>query len=817
MRKSREFRNQLVLAPMVLAMMLGLTRSSRGQEGKSTGTSGSNQNSSANQAGGVPFDWSHHHVSFSQPGTADEALRSGTYHRWLTITSDPRYELQQRRRSGAGPPPPFASPSQPNDEDQGCNENPDAEKEHVQSDKLPHGLTRALIPPPSDGSHEPSRDDACSHRSDKDNRFQRDWSEDLGNNGTTGLGNYPATFTSTSASCTSDFAVYNTGLPGSSSQASIIAYNELYSGCTPRPSVNWAFNTGGTVQTSVVLSLDGTQLAMVQSVPYPVAATGTATANTGFIPTAGTTITIGGTTYTWETTKAISTPNQMSTSGITLESEVAQTLYAALTGSRTNCPSSNNSCIYNMQAANSSVTASSAGEVVTVTATCGVGTCGNSVVFTQSGATGMTLSPSSGTLSGGSGTPGVGGATLVLVRPAVGGSPTSPVAPTLVSPASYRTCTTPCMTTIQLSGSLISTTTAPSDTYSSPFYDFGDDILYVGDDSGGLHKFTGVFFGTPAETTTGGWPVAVNLEASLASPVYDSVSGNIFVGDYLSNSSSGCEPGVDSAEGPCGYLYSVNAGTANVVKSNQLDYNLGIYDGPLVDSSAGQVYAFIGADDSTSCSGNPCAAVYQLSTTFTSGAMGTEATIGAGYEFVMSGSFDNQYFTSASASSPTGHLYVVGGTGAENNTLYAISITGNVMTSGTATAGPVLATNYTEDLYGAGLPVTEFCNNGSNPCTATQGTDYIFLGVLSYGGDFSINPCTGQSATVGCIMGFTAPTSGVISSAATPNGSLAEAGGVSGIVIDNGAAGASNIYFTTLLNQCGTGGCAVSATQSGLQ
>ena len=71
-------------------------------------------------------------------------------------------------------------------------------------------------------------------------------------------------------------------------------------------------------------------------------------------------------------------------------------------------------------------------------------------------------------------------------------------------------------------------------------------------------------------------------------------------------------------------------------------------------------------------------------------------------------------------------------------------------------------------------------------------------------------------------MGFTAPASGVVSSSATPNGTLQEAGGTSGIVVDNGASGASNIYFSTLLTQtCTTsetgGGCAVSATQAALQ
>ena len=84
---------------------------------------------------------------------------------------------------------------------------------------------------------------------------------------------YPAKFsfnpigTPNCASATSpDFVVYNTSVTGSASQASIVAYDNLYSSCTGQvPSVYWAFNTGGKVTTSVVLSLTGSQLAFVQT------------------------------------------------------------------------------------------------------------------------------------------------------------------------------------------------------------------------------------------------------------------------------------------------------------------------------------------------------------------------------------------------------------------------------------------------------------------------------------------------------------------------------------------------------------------------
>ncbi len=97
-----------------------------------------------------------------------------------------------------------------------------------------------------------------------------DWSINMGTGATVGAGNYPAkfSFNAGTASC-SDFVVYNTGLAGSSTQASVVAFNNLYVGsgspCGATPSTYWAFNTGGTVATSVVLSLDGSQVAFVQN------------------------------------------------------------------------------------------------------------------------------------------------------------------------------------------------------------------------------------------------------------------------------------------------------------------------------------------------------------------------------------------------------------------------------------------------------------------------------------------------------------------------------------------------------------------------
>jgi hypothetical protein len=73
-----------------------------------------------------------------------------------------------------------------------------------------------------------------------------------------------------------------------------------------------------------------------------------------------------------------------------------------------------------------------------------------------------------------------------------------------------------------------------ADTKSLPFYVYGNnaDALYAGDHNGSVHRFTGVFNGMPVEETTGVWSIAVNAGAILTSLIFDSVSGNIFVGDH---------------------------------------------------------------------------------------------------------------------------------------------------------------------------------------------------------------------------------------------------------------------------------------------
>ncbi len=174
---------------------------------------------------GLPTDWSHRHVIFSRPATFEKVRQ---------ITNDPRYWQQWFRQ-------------------------------HV---------TRVLSDPaPTDDSASIDLGSLAtgSHSAAKQ-KVHRDWSEDLGLGASVGAGNYPAkySFQVTTANCgsatTPDYVVYSTGLLGTTGQASVVGYDNLYSGCSgTKPTVYWAYNTGGQILTSPVISTGGSQVAFVQT------------------------------------------------------------------------------------------------------------------------------------------------------------------------------------------------------------------------------------------------------------------------------------------------------------------------------------------------------------------------------------------------------------------------------------------------------------------------------------------------------------------------------------------------------------------------
>jgi hypothetical protein len=309
---------------------------------------------------------------------------------------------------------------------------------------------------------------------------------------------------------------------------------------------------------------------------------------------------------------------------------------------------------------------------------------------------------------------------LVMLKWAAGsGTLSTPVVPTLVAASSYSGCTAPCMTQISLAD-------GSDDTTSSVFYDYTNDIGWVGGTGGWLHKITGMFNGVPTEVNNGVFPIQVNLGTTLSSPVYDSGSQNVFVGDYD------------------GFLYSVsvNIATPVVTQSAELDFGVGIVEGPIVDSTDGLVYVFASSDGSTGCSGgtSACTGVYQLPTAFSSGDSGTEATVGTSVASTSTpnplyiGAFDSSYYNS----NATGNLYVCGNTGVDP-ILYQIPISSGAFPA----AGTVLVGLVSAAFSPACSPVADV----PNPNTNGGFSERLFVSVQNHG------VATGCGGT-GCIMNF---------------------------------------------------------------
>jgi len=435
-------------------------------------------------------------------------------------------------------------------------------------------------------------------------------------------------------------------------------------------------------------------------------------------------------------------------------------------------------------------------------------------------------------------------ASLVILKMAnSGGTVSTPAAATSVSAGSYRACTAPCYTAIPLNGS-------PADSNSAPFYLYdGSDTLYLGDNSGKLHQFSGIFSGTPAETTASGWPVTVSTKA-LNSPVYDSGGSTlVFVTDAG------------------GYLISVTTtgSTRSVLTSNQLVCGTAGFVGPvLVDSSQEDVYAFIGYGCDVT-PGNSFINRFQAGTSISGGYGANYVSFGNSGTNTTStinrvGTFDNLYFA---GSGTTGNLYAC-----VNGVMYQISVaslsgtttfTANTFNTAVSTVSSASTCSRVTEFLGVkanttltagiaagglsqitvtvasttGMAINDYIqidseimsiitvnsttsllvNRGQGGTTSASHSsgaavqdvqDWLFMSVVANG---NVAGCTGA-----CVYNYLV-TGG--NSSGFPTAGLAATGGSSGIIIDNNSTtqpGAQQIYYSTL-----GGNTAVQASQAALK
>jgi len=275
------------------------------------------------------------------------------------------------------------------------------------------------------------------------------------------------------------------------------------------------------------------------------------------------------------------------------------------------------------------------------------------------------------------------------------------------------------------------------------------------------------------------WCVTVNSGHRLSSPVFDPTTGNVVVGDDSGRVSVVADLG----------------GTGSLSLTNTITGLTNIPDVPILDGSTGKIVVFSGSNGSN-------AVVVQDDVTLANVNRVTIPVGQASSTQVHSGTFDNTYYT---VGPPSGHLYVCG-KGASNDqpSLYRIGVVDGLGRLSSATdAGPLPLTT-TANVAAECSPLSEIFNSNQG-----GGVDWLFAGVPG--------SCAVGGSTNGCVMSFNI--TGAFPATASFGG--AEAGGTSGIIVDNVSIDgqASSLYYSTLSDdaKCGTGGCAVKRTQAGLQ
>jgi hypothetical protein len=315
-------------------------------------------------------------------------------------------------------------------------------------------------------------------------------------------------------------------------------------------------------------------------------------------------------------------------------------------------------------------------------------------------------------------------------------------------------------------------------TTTTPFVDYLNDTAYVTTTTR-VHKFTGVFKGTPAEVTTGGWPYTHTGTVGLSTPVFDLNTKHVFFKDF-----EGHVHYVNDSVTPAGLgsntfaIASTGDNTARPV---------------IVDSTNGKIYGY------SSNGGGTYSVVGQadLNLSLTSQVtvhVGLANTTSARQPFAPD--FNNHYYTGDLSGA---YLYVVSSDSSGNRvpSLYRVGFDAGWKLRSTTADGPtVLATN-TSGL--AASPVTTFYNS-------RLGKDFLFVGVS--------DNCQSSGVAGGCIRSIDITNPATFPTATSVNTViLAATGGTSGITVDNisDKTGASSVYYVTL-----TGNSLVKATQAGL-
>jgi hypothetical protein len=635
-------------------------------------------------------DWSTQRAYFSKPEMPDEARARGHYERWQRLAQDPRYMFSLNRRL-------------------------------VKEAEAAYPMAKRAKTAPGGGSPQAPAVET----------MHRDWSNVLGggSDGTGGKGVvdvFPAKFSfdiNATPSCANDFVVYGTNALGAT--------------------------TGGGNQATWVSSFNNANSAGTVTIgvaPRQVILTASTTLNTGLFFLANE---AGATATTNATHLAAAVNRWTQLTGYTASSSAAQVTITAVTrGPAPNRATLVTEALSQFPAFTATDGTLGAGQAsiiafnqlyngAAVLGGCNAGqtTVGWPNVYWayNTGGT-VRTSPVLSYFDNGQQVAFIqsngGVAELVLLKWKAGGTgtPSEPNTPAdagsyllAQSAIDYRNGTGPCagvacMFKMPFSG-------GGDDLISSPFVDYFSNTLYVGDSTGRLHKFTGVFSGTPKEVVTGGFPKTVSAGNALSSPIYD-FNNQIFVGSAAVSGSGGA-------------LHRVSTVDGSMVSSNKLvegtSTNPGVRASPMLDVSLLRVYVFVfndGGGVGTNCTSAPCRALYEFTSADNAG--GTSGTrkilLGSGNSTTRSqgdGIFDNDWYADS-----TGSLYVCAGAPGNVNqsVIWKVPITAGAI--GAATQGA----NVT-GTAGASCSPTSMVKNGLN--------EYLYFSVASDGDDGAATVCTG--------------------------------------------------------------------------
>lgn len=404
---------------------------------------------------------------------------------------------------------------------------------------------------------------------------------------------------------------------------------------------------------------------------------------------------------------------------------------------------------------------------------------------------------------------------------------------------------------------------APTDdANSSPFVDYSNDVLYVGDSLGNLFSVSPVFgAGTPAVNS--GFPIAVDLPNALTSPVADvGNTGNIFVGDdsqRLYNVTSagvvegyitvgyndlafGDGPVVDSTNGvgyavaacnavnganPVVVQFSTTAtGSPGVLATAELSASRCITVLPMYNATPGNSYFTKGISSSTpgnngellvAYDSEPNGSLAQLQ--FTSGIMNTTAE----YTDTDNGGFNGYYFSPLTEFYGNDQAYTIGSVAQSGNTV-TVTTTANSFVS-----TQVVVISGIETGTGGCTSAAASAIDGEQTVTLTSPTTFTFTsavntnigganGICNLASALATGPTQDYlffSSTLPEMFAFDLPLTSDTQTPASTNttsvGYGGPIGGEGGIIIDNDSSDgqASSIYFSA-------SGLAIKLTQAGL-